>query len=312
MNFSVRQNKAIERSIVFDGLRKILQLLPNTPYIYAGMGSVWFVDFDMAHRDLGIQRMLSIEGDNILYERAKFNKPYRTVDVQPGFSHDVIPELLDKGEYSECPWVLWLDYDEALDETKLEELDLLVEKLPNNSVLLTTFNASGGRYEHNVQGRVDRFAELFGDSFPREDFQSMKDSKDENKVMRSLASAASSYLKSISINISRRGGFIEAFGLQYKDGSPMVTVGGVLPDPSVELDIRAEVGSSDWRAISSTPITTPPLTQKEVVHLRGLLPCTPDPTRDDVQNLGFDLLEDQLASFTEHYLKYPMFVETVR
>lgn len=48
VNFSVRQNKVIERALVFDGLRRLLQHYPDTDLIYVGLGSIWFVDFDLA------------------------------------------------------------------------------------------------------------------------------------------------------------------------------------------------------------------------------------------------------------------------
>jgi hypothetical protein len=47
-----------------------------------------FMDFDHAHRDLGIQTMISIEDDDITHMRATFNKPFRTVELIPGLSHD--------------------------------------------------------------------------------------------------------------------------------------------------------------------------------------------------------------------------------
>ena len=64
--------------------------------------------------------------------------------------------------------------------------------------------------------------------------------------------------------------------------------------------------------MSTKAIVTPPLTAKEVTALRGLLPSTSIPTRSDVQALGFDLLDDQIESFSSHYLTYPSFVQTAR
>lgn len=35
-------------------------------------------------------------------------------------------------------------------------------------------------------------------------------------------------------------------------------------------------------------------------------------TRQEVRTLGFDLLDQQVDSLTEHYLRYPTFVQAVR
>src|SRR3954470_22753066 len=118
VDFSIRQNKTIERGIVFMGLSRLRRALDGMEFVYVGLGSVWFVDFDLAHRELGIENMVSIESDPTLYRRATFNKPYRTVEVIEGTSYDVIPALLsDRDDLTRHPWILWLDYDEAIDET---------------------------------------------------------------------------------------------------------------------------------------------------------------------------------------------------
>src|SRR3954470_6008578 len=117
VDFSIRQNKTIERGIVFMGLSRLRRALDGMEFVYVGLGSVWFVDFDLAHRELGIETMVSIEADDVLYERARFNKPYRTVEVVRGYSYDVIPLLLsDRADLTSHPWIVWLDYDEAMDE----------------------------------------------------------------------------------------------------------------------------------------------------------------------------------------------------
>ena len=313
VNFSVRQNKTIERAIVFDGLRRILSVYSGTTFVYIGLGSIWFVDFDVAHRELAIDKMVSIEADEVIYKRAKFNKPYRTVEVVHGHSHDVLPDLVaDRGDLTMHPWIVWLDYDEAIDETKLDELAGLIANLPSNSVLLTTFNAAASRYERRPVDRRDRFEQLFGDAFPTEQFTSTADAKNELKVMSALSDAVLDFMESTAVRIARRGEFVPAFNLRYKDGSPMATVGGVLPDETHVAAIDAEISRSDWTGIASEPIVTPPLTQREAASLRSLLPDTVTPTRADVEALGFDLLPEQIASFAEHYLKYPSFVQTVR
>ena len=94
VDFSLRQNKSIERLIVFDGLRRIIDTCALEDLIYIGLGSVWFTDFILAHRNLGIETMFSIEQDDIVFKRAEFNKPYRTLEVIHGESQDVVPELL--------------------------------------------------------------------------------------------------------------------------------------------------------------------------------------------------------------------------
>lgn len=312
VDFSLRQNKAIERSLVFAAVLRIATVLGRPDFVYVGFGSVWFIDFEVAHREVGIETMISIESDPVVYERARFNKPYRTVDVLPGYSHDVIPELLEtRPDLASRPWIVWLDYDQVLNETKLDELDALVASLPYSSMLLTTFSASPGRYAQ-LSERLDRFESLLGDAFPKERFPRPKDLRDEHAVMVALSDAVVAFLQSRFLRSARKGEFVPAFNLQYQDGTPMATAGGVLVTEAKAADVHAEMARAPWLACSSTPIVTPPLTPREVAALRGLLPNVTPPDRTNVKALGFDLLEDQIESFATHYLLYPSFAQTVR
>ncbi len=312
-DFSVRKNKTIERSIVFEGLKRITDQMNRSDLVYVGFGSVWFADFDMAHREIGINTMISIEAEEITYKRACFNRPFRTVEVLQGGSHDVIPELIaERADLQERPWIVWLDYDNVLDETKLDELTTLVETLPDNSVLLTTFSASGSRYVGKPLELRARFEELFGDAFPWEEFGSNRSFRNEGKLMVALSQTVMSLLESHFLKIGRCGRFIPAFELQYQDGTPMATTGGVLAAIDTFELIQSVVSADDWSGISTTPIVVPPLTQREVAALRSLLPNDAGITRQEVRTLGFDLLDQQVDSFTEHYLRYPTFVQAVR
>lgn len=313
IDFSVRQNKAIERALVFEGLRRVAACIGRTDFVYVGFGSVWFVDFDSAHRELGVETMISIEAEPVTYRRAQFNKPYRTIEIIHGMSHDVLPQLIvDRADLTQRPWIVWLDYDNVLDETKLDEIQALIATLPDDSVLLATFSASLPRYASPPSSARARFEELFGNAFPTERFPSTRSYKDEKALMVALSEALSDFMQSEHIRSARPGRFVPGFRLQYQDGTPMATAGGVLASDSNAEAIAKLVDGTNWTAASSVPIVTPPLTQREVAALRALLPNEQEPSRQDVQNLGFDLEDEQIASFVEHYLRYPSFVQTAR
>jgi hypothetical protein len=311
VDFSIRQNKTIERSLCFDGIKRVCDALGLSDLVYVGFGSVWFVDFDAAHRDLGVETMVSIEGDDVLCRRAEFNKPYRTVEVVEGMSFDVLPRLLARADLQNRPWILWLDYDEVLDEDKVRELVDVLKGLPARSMLLTTFNVTPHRYGQLSQ-RAEWMQTLLGDAFPADRFESNRAYKSEERLGAALTDAVLNMLQSAYLATGRSGRFVPMFSLRYQDGSSMATAGGILAEPAVVDEARGLVAAPDWPSMRATPIATPPLTQKEVSALRRLLPTASPPTRDDVISLGFDLLPEQLDAFAEYYLKYPSFVQTAR
>lgn len=310
VNFSLRQNKSIERAIAFDCISLAMKDLGISDAVYVGFGSVWFEDFVLAHRLLGIETMISIEQNPIVYKRAVYNRPYRTVEVWDGDSVDVIPRLLQKEELANRPWVAWLDYDHEINEDRLDELIALIRAIPSNSFLLITFSALPTRYGSKPQERPQRIRDLFGDAAPES--LSIRNFKNDTACARVLAQAIEDLLLSTAIQSARPGSYVPAVHLTYKDSVPMVTVGGVLPSEENRDSIKVLVESERWPGRVDRMIDAPPLTNKEVMALQSLLPCKDKPTREDVQNIGFDLEEEHLASYVEHYLRYPQFAQVAR
>lgn len=310
---SLRQNKAIERDVVFDGLRTINAAAEITDAVYVGLGSVWFADFHLAHKILRVQTMVSVECDEIVFKRATFNRPYRTITVMHGMSAEVIPELLVDPVLVDRPWIVWLDFDKAMDEDRLAELAALTTALPARSFLLTTFNASGGRYGRQPASRPSRLADLFGDAAP-DPLPSVAECKDDALFASILAQATEDYLVAKTVRSGRRGGpMIPSFRIVYGDGAPMVTVGGFLPDDATAGAVRAITGDASWIGLIDEPIMTAPLTAKEVTALQQALPCGPALlTRTAVQAMGFDLEEGHLNAFVRHYLSYPSFAQLAK
>jgi hypothetical protein len=306
VDYSVRQNKTIERSIIFDGLRKIYDAIRTIlPPVYVGFGSVWFTDFHLAHRLLDVTNMISMELDEITAKRAEFNKPYRTIEVIHGDSINIVPELLERNELKDVPWIAWLDFDKALDEDRIQQLDNLVRYLPRNSTLITTFSATRGQYG-NPGDRVERLAELFDFATP-EQLQA-RDVREEDGLARVLAQSLESRLVSLSTETGRPRA-VPVFALRYKDGTPMVTTGVFLPDSSTAQTAHDLVMTDAWPGIIDEPITTPPLTTREVSAIRAMLPTIDAITRSRIQEMGFDLEDDQLSAFTAHYNRYPTFAQ---
>lgn len=307
VNYSLRPNKGIQRAIVFEGVKKFQEHLELSNLMYVGMGSIWFSDFISAHRELNIRDMISIESDDIGYERAKFNKPYKTVRVEHGRTTDVLTTCFADDRLSIRPWFVWLDYDGHLDEDAVQDLRLVVENAPPNSILVTTFNAVGFKYA-KPKDRPELIKRLLGDVVP-DDFS--RDDCDDDNLPTNLAKLVQGFLVSVATSAARLGGFEPAFKILYRDGQQMVTVGGILPTPGSRPAVRNIVNSREWTGIAPVPVETPPLTIKEATTLQSQLPRTVNLTRSVVKRLGFDLGDDELKAFETYYKYYPSFAQVV-
>ncbi len=308
INFSLRQNKAIERAIAFDALVAAKSDLGADP-IYVGLGSVWFRDFQLAHRALRIDTMVSMEGEPSVFARAAFNRPYGSIEVVLGWSTDVLPELLVRDDLLERPWIVWLDYDKEMNADRRDELADLVRRLPDGSAVLTTFNANSGNYATDLDVRREVLIDLFGSAIV--DSAAEESAFKDHGLMSTLAHALSDYLEAVAIHAGREGGFVPALRLLYRDSANMVTVGGFLPSPDRTSRLTSLTASPDWFGFEDVVIETQPLTVREIHALWQLLPSNTPLSVEQVRKLGFELSEKELKFFERHYLRYPTYAELV-
>lgn len=304
VNYALRPSKTIERLLAFEGVRQLMQVVDLDEIIYVGFGSIWFVDYYLAHKSLGIRDSVSIEADSIGFNRAKFNAPFSTCEVFKGYSADVVPKLLARTKYASRPWCLWLDFDYELRPDMLEEMRECVENLPPNSIFLVTFSGKPRRYGA-PEVRKENLEALLGAALEPD-----LDEKDfDEGLAATLADSAIAFLQNVADGASRPGGFVDAFRLIYHDTSTMITVGGVLPSKGSRPSVLSAVNNDEWPAWERDTIQAPHLTWLESSHLQQLLPKEGRITKSEVRDLGFDLSVEQLKAFSRFYKYYPNFAQ---
>ena len=307
VNYSLRPSKNIQRQLVFEGLRTWQERLNIKGMVYIGLGSVWFSDFIMAHRILNINDMISIECDHIGYKRALFNKPYSTVRVLEGYSHEVLPTLFRDPMINDRPWIVWLDYDKPLNETLRDDAQDIIDRSPEDSVLIVTFKGTDTSYGRARQ-RPQRLRRLLGDLVPDD---LTPDDCSKAIIHDTLASLTVQFMQARAATNARPGGFIPGFGLVYQDTSLMITVGGMLPSESRASSVSGLVNSTDWKCQIDSPIVAPHLTLREILALQAALPRKDGLTRELVRRLGFDLESEKIDAFSEYYREYPFFAQVL-
>ena len=313
VNFSIRPNKFVERKFLFE----ILSLLPPelglSGYKYVGLGAPWFIDFIMAHRMLSIKKMVSIEKNEIIASRAKFNRPYACVEVIPGDSETVLNEM-----DMECDrHLVWLDYDSGPEGPVFNDTTTLCQKLESGSIMLATVNAHPNRLpKKNESGEeyeefTDRFHGFFGDKVPN--FLRGKRLA-KSKYSFYLASVVFAHIHRQVRKAGRTGEkFLAFINFSYSDNAPMVTIGGAIVDENMSELIRSSLTKAGLEYLLSEDdlvrIDVPPLTYKEKSVIDQKLPKEDPLTEDDVLELGFRLKRNQIESYHKFYRYYPVFGE---
>ena len=307
VNYSIRPSKTIQRQIVFEGVRELQTSLGLQEMVYIGLGSIWFTDFILAHKFLGIDDMISIEKSEIGHRRATFNAPFATVRVLHGTSLNLLPELCRDELIRERPWIIWLDFDGAFDEDHRDDIRSVIEGAPENTLFLLTFNGQDWRYG-KLDERPNRLRQLFGDVVP--DDLTKRACKKET-MPETIATMTINYMQSVAMEMARAGGFLPAFRTIYRDTATMVTVGGFLPTEQSRNIAATVVSDANWRCCPGKCIVAPHLTLRETLSLQSKLPDQEGLSRLIVQSLGFDLEDEQIAAFEKYYKEYPAYAQIV-
>lgn len=334
-DYLLRINKHIERKLVFDVLVSATKKLGFSFGWYLGLGSMWFGDFRLAHRLLGIDNLVSIEREEYS-PRARFNRPFGGITVEAGSSTEVI-ERIGHDSWAH-PFVAWLDYDGHLNDDVVLDLDRVLQNCAPNSVVLVTVNGARGTYrvrkpdprdqlkrEETSVGVVERFLGV-GVVSPRYEpkFTSAGSAIDvsERDFSEFLTEAITIYLIH-RINVSarehngRRLRFVPLYRIHHRDGADMVTVGGaVVYEDQVDVwaafprDVAALVNASgDLRHCSLDLV---PVTLKEKIVLDECLPCgnSDNDFLSIARAAGLKLDDDDILKYRSFYRHFPVFAET--
>jgi hypothetical protein len=309
VNYAIRPNKTIERRIVFSSLVELSKAtgIDLETFRFVGLGSLWFIDFLMAHRQLGISSMISLEQSELGYKRAKFNCPLSCVTIKHGETTALIPEL----DFQSHKSIVWLDYDTSIDGPVLKDIEMLGSICAPDSIVIVTINAKKNQLpshdaDNNEISHVESLRNIAGDSAPasleNKDFQ-------PKNYPSLLCTIIENKINGAVLRSGRKETFKKLFNLVYKDGTPMVTFGGVLASPEVTSSIDGVITSGKWEGISNKTIEIPPLTLKEKMAIDRALPSNTNITEDQIKGMGFQLRQAQIDSYQRYYLHYPMFGE---
>lgn len=303
VSYDLRPAKQVERRMFLEAF----QILASngysiSEYQYTGFGSIYFVDFILFHKLLGINHMLSVEHDGNIRRRVFFNQPFRCVTVKIGKIYDEIPRLTTRRKH-----ILWLDYDSILVDEHLQDVWLAAASLPSQSIILVTVdveppvknNGTPRKWRHYFRDVAGKY---LGNLTSVQDFT-------ESKLVNVNREIVTRAMRS---GLAARGlEYIPMFSFSYADGHEMLTVGGMIGTPqdrqrvqdsslSTLPYIRFDESAGPYR------IVIPLLTRKERIYLDKTLP--PSGTWD-VRH--FELPMELAKAYRNIYRYMPSYAELV-
>jgi hypothetical protein len=332
VNYSLRPAKAIERKMICELMRRLSVFAPIDTYSYIGFGSIFFTDFVLFHRSLGITKMCSIEkdaevaDDAEIQNRFEFNKPFSCIDIQYGTAADRLGELAD---YWAKKTVVWLDYDGRLSDQYISDLGIVTQKAVPGSLVMLSVNVKADEVPNTFKGtakeyRFKRLQKFLGRPNIPTGTQEINLSTDELiKLYHQILDGAVKY------GISQRNGAAppseqvtahQVINFRYQDGAPMLTLGWIITDPSQATSLS----SIDDKALpfvrnGVTPfnINVPSLTLKEISWLDSILHTDIDsdgtilPPKPHEKRLTPELDKEDVFEYKQVYRYFPTFAEAI-
>jgi len=306
VHYEFRPAKQVERWMLlnaFQELRNCGYAISN--YEYTGLGSIYFVDFALFHRYLGLTRMTSVEGDADITDRVDFNCPYKLIKVV----HDDISAQISRLS-TERRHILWLDFDSILTKELLGTVQLAASQLSVQSILLVTIDVEPpGRPEDgltrwNPTTWMRHYREEAGAHFwhgiSRRDFARDKLPATNARIVQAVIDEG---LR------ERDAAFIGMFSFLYADGHKMLSVGGMIGGVEDKRRIKSLNRKELFfmrDKITDEPflIRVPLVTRKERHYLDQNMPC-----RANWSPSEFEMKAADVKDYRAIYRYYPAYTE---
>ncbi|MEN3950726.1 O-methyltransferase [Iodidimonas sp. SYSU 1G8] len=281
IDYSIRPAKHAERRMLCDIFRKLAAFEPVENYRYVGFGSVWFADFTLFHRALGIRNMLSIEQAVSSKDRFEANKPFN-LHIDFRMSTQALPEMgYERRQF------IWLDYDDPLSPEMLHDVAIIATRARSGTVLVVSLQCHRAREiaeadrecarDESAATAEERFRTKFGNridpNIGREDLVGWSFGTLSRGIVISEIEASLETRR--LANPADQVTFTKICDFEYEDGAKMTTLAVVFCSPDEEE--RLSMCGFDNLEFVEDPnlpvyIPTPKLTPREFRQLESQLP----------------------------------------
>jgi len=309
-NYNFRPAKAIERKIFLDVLKEIYGVSPGLDCKYIGFGSVFFADFKMIHKELNINTMINIESNEDDKKRFEFNRPFKCIDLKWGLSTDVLPTLDWRGRS-----IIWMDYDDKLQISMFDDLDLIFTNSAPGSFYFFTCNSSLSKYE-NKETKIyepDRFINDFdGYASPNLKPEDLIGANSPSLIRDMLIKRISRVLddRNALKEKSERIGFSQVLNIKYRDGAAMYSFGGYI-DTEENLVRLAKTNLKKLPFVRNNremiDLRSPVITNQEIDLMNSYLPHS-EKSFMTLKKLSF-IPNDEKMKYFNTYRHYPYYAE---
>ena len=282
LNYELRPCKFIERRMFIMSLSRVIARFGGD-YQYVGFGGLSFTDFKLFHKELDINRMISIEaGEDIKNERLEFNKPFSCISIMRGMSTDQLTQV----DFSKKT-IVWLDYDESLQEYYFDDLSYVLGKIVEGSVVVISCNTKLHKKKEQPF-TDDEFRKAFGLHIPADIEANCCHGKNSaTTLMRMFRQSCESTINERNQALTDKMRFRPLYFFTYNDGTPMMTYGGIVL-PELFDDNELNFDGLNFIGEDKFEIDVPVLTLREAIKLNQVLN---DEVKEEADIISLNILD---------------------
>ncbi len=309
-NYNYRPAKTVERKIFVELLKELYGVTDAPNCTYIGFGSIFFSDFGLMHKELGINKMINIEKQGNDRKRFEYNKPFSCIDLKWGQSTDVLLDLDWGGEK-----IIWLDYDQTLQTYMFEDIEIVFSNVEAESFYFFTCNSSLPKYydREKQEYKLDEFKNDFSECIPFELTAEMLTSKQSPYLIKEMITLRINHVLGQRNAVKPEDEKLEYYQLLfiiYQDGAPMFSTGGIiLEKKDFKKFKKKKVFSLPYIKTKDTAldIQSPVITNTEIDLINKYLPKSKKRFLK-LKKLGF-IPDSEREKYYNIYRYYPAFVE---
>lgn len=309
INYQIRPSKSVERKMLCDLVKEIQIIEGKSELRYIGMGAKYFTDFLLLHNEFGVSDMISIEAEEERRIRYEFNKPLKCIEMKYGTTNEILPQI--EG-FDEKVNLVWLDYDDVFSDNMVSDVETICRNIEIGSMFFISCNYSY-RGENPKQKR-ESFEKNVGIFFDETIDRNMFTSKKIPLVIRNIVTKK--IKKTIEMRNRVKSGkkieFMQLLFLTYKDGAPILTIGGIIVDEEMKYEIEKSRLFDKYIYMSrdeeSFFIDIPKLTNKEIQVILKNIPLSLSEYNENFDNY-FGISFEEIQKFEKIYRYYPYFTE---
>jgi hypothetical protein len=307
--YHLRPNKAIDRFIFIEAIKKVEKIGKLSEYTYYGFGGPYLEDFRLLYESCPEIRMVSIERDANILKRQKFHRPCKTLRLEGTEFKSFLAEYDPRDRKS----IFWLDNTD-LKLGAFEDFQFLLQKVATNSIIKITLRANPGDY--SAEPKANRFREEFRKLMQNPSANPPSNSEQFAAFVQEMLQVAAQQVLPFTVEMR----FQPLTSFRYADGASMFTLTGIVCKTAEQATIRNlfkswPFANLDWDMPKH--INVPFLTTKERLFLQKHLPIKQNTGRRLLQVLGYMVSEEEddslvkLQQYADFHRHYPYFIRAM-